>query len=177
MARARSKSDSDDSSKKRKGAKEEEKPRKRPAKKAAEESPAAELEELRPSAEAAEEEREERDESSDDDESRPKPVLTPMNRALRDDDLQEARISGEETESAAAEAAAEEGPSETGGEHKQLQVLKLTDLKRMKITELTKMAHNLGIDSTQGLKKQELLVAILSNVTEKRYEVQAEGVM
>ena len=47
----------------------------------------------------------------------------------------------------------------------------------MKITELSKMAHNLGIEGTQGLKKQELLVSVLSNVTEKKYEVQAEGVM
>ena len=58
-----------------------------------------------------------------------------------------------------------------------LQLLQLNDLKRMKITELSRMAHNLGIEETQGLKKQELLVAILGNVTEKRYEVHAEGVM
>ncbi len=58
-----------------------------------------------------------------------------------------------------------------------LQSLKLSDLKRMKITELSKFAHNLGIEGTQGFKKQELLVAILGNVTEKRYEVSAEGVM
>ena len=37
-----------------------------------------------------------------------------------------------------------------------LQVLQLTDLKRMKITELSKMSHTLGIEGSQGLKKQEL---------------------
>ena len=179
MARARSKSDSEESTKKRRPAKEEEKPKKRPVKKAAEEEPAAaELEELKPSDDAPEE-REERDEAPDaDDEGAPRPVLTPMNRAVRDDELQEARISGEgEAEAPASETQQDADANEGTGEKKQLQVLKLTDLKRMKITELTKMAHNLGIDATQGLKKQELLVAILSNVTEKRYEVQAEGVM
>jgi transcription termination factor Rho len=192
MARARSKSDSDDSSKKKGRGSPPPAQKKRPASrsKAADagerekEESGAELEELKPSAEEEREEREERDESragaEEGDEERPKPVLTPMNRALRDDDLQEARISGEAAEAAETPAEAETPSAEgveTGGEQKQLQVLKLTDLKRMKITELTKMAHNLGIESTQGMKKQELLVAILSNVTEKRYEVQAEGVM
>ncbi len=121
-------------------------------------------------------------EEGEDGEKRVKPVLTPMaNRAVRDDDIREAQISGEElvkTEQAeapanndAADAAAENAP------HEQLQELKLNDLKRMKITELSKMAHNLGIEGTQGLKKQELLVSVLSNVTEKKFEVQAEGVM
>ena len=176
MARARPKSEADESSKKRRPVKEEEKSKKRPVKKAAEEEPAAaELEELRPSADAPEERRERDETPEGDDEDKPKPVLTPTNRAMRDDDLQEARISGEEAP--VSETSGETDAVEGGGERKQLQVLKLTDLKRMKITELTKMAHNLGIDSTQGLKKQELLVSILSNVTEKRYEVQAEGVM
>ncbi|MCC6337387.1 MAG: transcription termination factor Rho [Myxococcales bacterium] len=105
---------------------------------------------------------------------RPRPVLTPINRAVRDDDIQEAHVRGEEAVSAAEEPA-DAGPA--NGDDKQLQVLDLVELKRMKITELSKMAHNLGIEGTQGLKKQELLVAILGNVTEKRYEVHAEGVM
>ena len=184
MARARSKSESDETSKKRRpAAREEEKPKKRPVKKAAaapaaEERAAAELEELRPS-EAREEERVERNESNGetDDDGRPRPVLTPMNRAVRDDELQEARLSGENVVPETQQAESDAEPERAADGAKRLQVLKLTDLKRMKITELTKMAHNLGIDSTQGLKKQELLVAILSNVTEKRYEVQAEGVM
>jgi transcription termination factor Rho len=177
MARARSKSDSDETSKKRRGGREEEKPKKRPVKKAAAtEESGRELEDLRPSEAEAGEEREERRDADGDDEGKPKPVLTPMNRAMRDDDLQEARLAGEAQEESEAAPEAEQG-AEPQVEQKQLQVLKLTDLKRMKITELTKMAHNLGIDATQGLKKQELLVAILTNVTEKRYEVQAEGVM
>ncbi|MDP2276412.1 MAG: transcription termination factor Rho [Archangium sp.] len=181
MARARSKSESDETSKKRRpAAREEEKPKKRPVKKAAavEEPAAAELEELRPS-EAREEERAEREDSNGetDDDGRPRPVMTPMNRAVRDDELQEARLSGENVVPEQQQSETEAEPERAADGAKRLQVLKLTDLKRMKITELTKMAHNLGIESTQGLKKQELLVAILSNVTEKRYEVQAEGVM
>ena len=43
-----------------------------------------------------------------------------------------------------------------------MQVLRLNDLKRMKITELSKMAHDFGIEGRQGLKKQDLIFAILS---------------
>jgi transcription termination factor Rho len=57
-----------------------------------------------------------------------------------------------------------------------MQVLRLLDLKRMKITELSRMAHDLGIEGTQGLKKQDIIFAILSGITDKRYEVHAEGV-
>ncbi|MEW5738566.1 MAG: transcription termination factor Rho [Myxococcota bacterium] len=105
---------------------------------------------------------------------RPRPVLTPINRAVRDDDIQEAHVRGEEAVTATEETP--EAPA-APADDKHLQVLDLVELKRMKITELSKMAHNLGIEGTQGFKKQELLVAILSNVTEKRYEVHAEGVM
>jgi transcription termination factor Rho len=113
----------------------------------------------------------------DEGEARVAPVLTPMNRAVRDDDIREAQISGEAVvKQDAPEPDAAPAPDD-GSPQVQLQELKLNDLKRMKITELSKMAHNLGIEGTQGLKKQELLVSVLSNVTEKKYEVQAEGVM
>jgi transcription termination factor Rho len=104
-----------------------------------------------------------------------KPVLTAISRAVRDDDL---HPMGDEAPVEIPEAATPEVvvPPEApkGG---QLQALKLTDLKRMKITDLSRQAHTFGIEDTQGLKKQELLFSILSNVAEKRYEVQAEGVM
>ena len=58
-----------------------------------------------------------------------------------------------------------------------LQVLKLNDLKRMKITDLSKMAHDLGIEGYQGLKKQEVIFALLGGIADKRFEVQAEGVL
>ncbi|PZR11442.1 MAG: transcription termination factor Rho [Archangium gephyra] len=181
MAPARTSKSSADTSKKRRS-KDDEKPKKKPtSRRAAEEDTESgpELEEVAARGAAADESTatEEREERRDDgDEERPRPVLTPVNHAVRDDDLQEARITGETAEQT-TEAAAEAAEEAAGQGEKKLQVLKLTDLKRMKITELSKMAHNLGIEGTQGLKKQELLVAILQNVTEKRYEVQAEGVM
>ncbi len=128
-----------------------------------------------------------RDETSDDDEAddgdeenaKPKPMLTPVARPVRDDDIQEAQLEASVAEAPALPASAQPEPlAEPAREGEgPTEILKLNDLKRMKITELSKMAHNLGIEGTQGLKKQELLVAILSNVAEKRYQVQAEGVM
>ena len=97
-----------------------------------------------------------------------------------------ANVPASPSPSAPASAPASAGPvtasvtSPTGtvdpktGEH--MQVLRLNDLKRMKITELSRMAHELGIEGTQGLKKQDLIFAILSGITDKRYEVHAEGV-
>jgi transcription termination factor Rho len=120
----------------------------------------------------------ESDRDADGDDEKPRPVMTPMNRAVRDDDIQDAAARGESAMTEPAEPAVEAvGQQDGSAPASQLQTLKLTDLKRMKITELSKMAHNLGIEGTQGFKKQELLVAILGNVAEKRYEVQAEGVM
>src|SRR5260370_17736418 len=58
-----------------------------------------------------------------------------------------------------------------------MQVIKLNDLKRMKITELSKMAHDLTIESAQGLKKQDLIFTILSGITDKHFEVNAEAVL
>jgi len=76
--------------------------------------------------------------------------------------------------SAAAEAAYAAEPARTG---EPMQVIKLNDLKRMKITELSKMAHDLNIEGAQGLKKQDLIFAILSATADKRFEVHAEGVV
>jgi transcription termination factor Rho len=112
-----------------------------------------------------------------------RPILTPVR-----EDLSELRpapkaappVAREEPEAdelrrepaATAPAPSVEIPA---GEH--MQVLRLNDLKRMKITELSRMAHELGIEGTQGLKKQDLIFAILSGITDKRYEVHAEGVL
>ncbi|MFO0598535.1 MAG: transcription termination factor Rho [Myxococcaceae bacterium] len=176
MAQARSKAQ--DSKSPRRRGKDDEKPKKKAKGRAAEEetSDGPELEEVSASAAEAEpEEREERDERPDRDEGEaPVAAAVAGNHAVRDDDLQEARLSGEAAVADGGESSEESGDAAPA---RKLQVLKLNDLKRMKITELSKMAHNLGIEGTQGLKKQELLVAILTNVTEKRYEVQAEGVM
>ncbi|NMO15549.1 transcription termination factor Rho [Pyxidicoccus fallax] len=58
-----------------------------------------------------------------------------------------------------------------------MQVIKLNDLKRMKITDLARMAHDVGIEGYQGLKKQDLIFALLGGIADKRFEVHAEGVM
>ncbi len=112
--------------------------------------------------------------------SAPRPVLTAMPRPVRDDELQ--KVGTQDDEPAAELPPAPPAPEAPSldtevREGEPLQVLKLTDLKRMKITELSKMAHNLGVEGAQGLKKQELLFSILSTVAEKRFEVRAEGVM
>ncbi|MCU0700025.1 MAG: transcription termination factor Rho [Myxococcaceae bacterium] len=172
MARAPAKSD------KKRAKKKDDEPKKKKARVAA----AEEVEETIPDPEDDERD-DEADQGRDDEgegedgEARVKPVLTPMNRAVRDDDIREAQISGEAVVKEEAPEAEASPSSDESAPHPQLQELKLNDLKRMKITELSKMAHNLGIEGTQGLKKQELLVSVLSNVTEKKYEVQAEGVM
>ncbi len=162
--------------KKRAKKNDDEKPKKKVKRAAEEETPETDEAE-----EGREEEGDEAEEESsepeldEDGEPRPKPVLTPISRALRDDDIREAQLTGEEV--VKAEEPEPPPAADEQASHAHLQELKLNDLKRMKITELSKMAHNLGIEGTQGMKKQELLVSVLSNVTEKKYEVQAEGVL
>jgi transcription termination factor Rho len=182
MARARSKSDSEETPKKRRSRSDEDRSKKRTKKGVEADADSVHDVAADPVAKEDDDERDVADEDrtgqeerelDEDGTERPRPVLTPVNRAVRDDDLQEAQLRGEPAVSASEESP--EPPPVADDKH--LQVLNLVELKRMKITELSKMAHNLGIEGTQGLKKQELLVAILSNVTEKRYEVHAEGVM
>ncbi|NVJ17123.1 transcription termination factor Rho [Myxococcus sp. AM010] len=112
----------------------------------------------------------------------PRPVLTPISRPVRDDDLQEARISGEAEEPAATLPPPPEPPeapaiTEVTRDGEPMQVIKLNDLKRMKITDLSKMAHDVGVEGYQGLKKQDLIFALLGGIADKRFEVHAEGVM
>ena len=174
--------------KKRRPSKDDEKPKKRVVKKAVEASEAPPEAERDIERELDSEGENDSDEGSGDDEgAAPRPVLTPMVRPVRDDDIQESQMVGEEApeegQTPPNATPVSQGDNSQGGDDQerspgqQLQVLKLNDLKRMKIAELSKMAHNLGIEGTQGLKKQELLVAILGSVAEKKFEVQAEGVM
>ncbi|WP_205525483.1 transcription termination factor Rho [Pyxidicoccus trucidator] len=113
----------------------------------------------------------------------PRPVLTPISRPVRDDDIQEARISGGDEEQPAATLPpppeAPEAPAftEVTRDGAPMQVIKLNDLKRMKITDLAKMAHDVGIEGYQGLKKQDLIFALLGGIADKRFEVHAEGVL
>ena len=55
--------------------------------------------------------------------------------------------------------------------------LNLADLKEMKITELNKMARDLGVNGLSGLKKQDLIFKILQAQTEKEGVIFSEGVL
>jgi transcription termination factor Rho len=110
----------------------------------------------------------------------PRPILTPMTpRPVRDEEFQEARAIEASEEPAAPPPAAPEAPAlpEAAREGGPMQVIKLNDLKRMKITDLAKMAHEFNIEGYQGLKKQDLIFSLLSGIADKKFEVHAEGVM
>ncbi|MGZ3447555.1 MAG: Rho termination factor N-terminal domain-containing protein, partial [Myxococcaceae bacterium] len=111
-----------------------------------------------------------------------RPVLTPISRPVRDDELNEVPedpsappVMSERP--SAAELASDNGAVVTAADGTPMQVLKLNDLKRMKITELAHMAQDFGVEGTQGLKKQDLIFALLSGIADKKFEVHAEGVM
>ncbi|MEK9146417.1 MAG: transcription termination factor Rho, partial [Elusimicrobiota bacterium] len=55
--------------------------------------------------------------------------------------------------------------------------MNLADLKEMKITELNKMARDLGVNGLAGLKKQDLIFKILQAQTEKEGLIFSEGVL
>ena len=108
-----------------------------------------------------------------------RPVLTAISRPVRDDDLN-AVPDDPSAPPVIAQAAAEpavEPTVVTGPDGTPMQVLRLNDLKRMKITELSHMAQDFGVEGTQGLKKQDLIFALLSGIADKKFEVHAEGVL
>lgn len=53
----------------------------------------------------------------------------------------------------------------------------LNEMKRKKISELTNLARNLNIENAAGLKKQELIFAILQALLDKNESVYGEGVL
>lgn len=55
--------------------------------------------------------------------------------------------------------------------------LDLVELKKLAINELADLAKGLGVENTHGLKKQNLIFAILQAQTEKDGQVHAAGVM
>ncbi|HZX41220.1 MAG TPA: Rho termination factor N-terminal domain-containing protein, partial [Myxococcaceae bacterium] len=109
-----------------------------------------------------------------------RPVLTAISRPVRDDDLNAVPEdpSAPPVVAERPEPVSEPGPTVvTGPDGTPMQVLRLNDLKRMKITELSHMAQDFGVEGTQGLKKQDLIFALLSGIADKKFEVHAEGVM
>jgi len=65
----------------------------------------------------------------------------------------------------------------TAGSHTQTARLDLAALKDMKITELNRMARDLGVNGLSGLKKQDLIFKILQAQTEKEGLIFGEGVL
>jgi len=55
--------------------------------------------------------------------------------------------------------------------------MNVSELKAKSVTELTEIAEDLAVENAGGLRKQDLLFAILKAQTEKRGRVYAEGVL
>jgi transcription termination factor Rho len=53
----------------------------------------------------------------------------------------------------------------------------LNDLKRKKIGELTQIAKDLNVDNATGLRKQELIFAILQSLVDKNEQIYGEGIL
>jgi len=105
----------------------------------------------------------------------PAPVLTPM---VKPAPAAPPSVAPAAPPAQVAREAAPPSPAPLSpAEGQPMQVIKLNDLKRMKIADLGRMAVDLGIDGAQGLKKQDLIFAILSATADKKFEVHAEGVM
>ena len=55
--------------------------------------------------------------------------------------------------------------------------MNLSDLKRMNIKELSKLANEQGIDDSANMRRAELIFALLKAMTDKRQEIYGEGVL
>ena len=58
-----------------------------------------------------------------------------------------------------------------------MEVLNLTELKRKKVNELMGIARELGVEHAAGLKKQDLIYAILQTHAQKNGVIYGEGVL
>ena len=66
---------------------------------------------------------------------------------------------------------------ETTGTSQQQQKLDIAALKALKISELTKVAKDLGVNGISGLKKQDLIFRVLSAQTEREGLIFSSGVL
>ncbi|MBI4342110.1 MAG: Rho termination factor N-terminal domain-containing protein, partial [Candidatus Omnitrophica bacterium] len=66
---------------------------------------------------------------------------------------------------------------EATGTNQQQQKLDIAALKALKISELTKVAKDLGVNGISGLKKQDLIFRVLSAQTEKEGLIFSSGVL
>ncbi|NLC71561.1 MAG: transcription termination factor Rho [Desulfuromonadaceae bacterium] len=55
--------------------------------------------------------------------------------------------------------------------------MNLKELKEKKITELTTIARDLGVEGAAGMRKQDLIFSILNNTAEKNGAISGEGVL
>ena len=55
--------------------------------------------------------------------------------------------------------------------------MNLKELKEKKITDLTNIARDLGVEGAAGMRKQDLIFAILNNTAEKNGAISGEGVL
>ncbi|MBM4325284.1 MAG: transcription termination factor Rho, partial [Deltaproteobacteria bacterium] len=55
--------------------------------------------------------------------------------------------------------------------------MNIKDLKKKKINELTKIARELNVEGATGMRKQDLIFAILQAQTEKNGLIFGEGVL
>ncbi|HEY6096846.1 MAG TPA: Rho termination factor N-terminal domain-containing protein, partial [Candidatus Deferrimicrobium sp.] len=55
--------------------------------------------------------------------------------------------------------------------------MNLKELKGMRIGDLTEIARKMNVDGAAGLKKQELIFAILQSQTDQEVIVSGEGVL
>ncbi len=55
--------------------------------------------------------------------------------------------------------------------------MNLSELKRKKTAELVQMGSQLGIEGTSGMRRQDLIFALLQNTSDKRGEISGDGVL
>jgi len=58
-----------------------------------------------------------------------------------------------------------------------MEALNLSELKKMKMPELANLAHQLGIDNPSGMRKEELIYAVLQTHAQKEGVIYGEGVL
>lgn len=70
-----------------------------------------------------------------------------------------------------------EAGTQSANGNQSVELLNLTDLKDMSISELTHVAKEMGIEGASGLRKQELIFKVLAAQTEKSGLIFSEGVL
>ena len=83
----------------------------------------------------------------------------------------EEMVNGQDAEQPSGESKPASAPN-TGSE-----LLNISDLKDMSISELTHIAKEMGIEGATGLRKQELIFKVLAAQTEKSGLIFSEGVL